>query len=68
MNKPEQFIGWHKSSFSGNGTGCVEVGHTSDKSRVGVRDTTRRWAGHISTSSAEWGRFIADVKVGKYDL
>lgn len=47
----EQFIGWHKATASGNGSGCVEVGYTPDGTRVGVRDTTRREAGHLAVTS-----------------
>ena len=68
MNKHEEFIGWHKSTASGNGSGCVEVGYLPDRSRVGIRDTTRRWAGHIATSQAEFAKFLAMAKAGELDL
>jgi len=53
---------WRKSSFSGNGGDCVEVG---DASRVViVRDTKDRSGPVLRFSPAVWRRFADQVKTG----
>jgi hypothetical protein len=51
---------WRKSSYSGNGGNCVEVGH--DTRVVMVRDTTDRDGGTLSFTANAWRAFMANVK------
>ena len=53
---------WRKSSYSGNGGNCVEVG---DAARVIlVRDTKDRSGPVLRFSPAVWRRFADQVKAG----
>lgn len=54
---------WHKSSYSPNGSDCVEVRESPDA--VDVRDTRHRDAGHLSFPGVEWSAFLADVRAGE---
>ncbi|MDA2807980.1 DUF397 domain-containing protein [Nocardiopsis suaedae] len=47
---------WHKSTYSGQGAGCVEV---SEGPTTLVRDTMNRSLGHLGFSASEWRAFIA---------
>ena len=51
---------WRKSSFSGNGGNCVEVG--DDTRRVLVRDTKDRTGPTLAFGPAAWRRFTDQVK------
>jgi len=52
---------WRKSSYSGNGGECVEVGHARDV--IAVRDTRQDEAGPVLRFSlAAWSRFADRVK------
>jgi hypothetical protein len=51
---------WRKSSYSGNGGNCVEVG--SDRSRVLVRDTKNRAAAILRFTPDAWKAFADQVK------
>ena len=52
---------WRKSSFSGNGGDCVEVGN--DACRVLVRDTRQDERGPVLRfTSAAWRRFARELK------
>jgi hypothetical protein len=51
---------WRKSSYSGNGGNCVEVG--GDRSRVLVRDTKNRAAVILRFSPDAWKVFADQVK------
>lgn len=51
---------WRKSSFSGNGNECVEVGTASDV--VGVRDTKDRSAGTLRFTPDVWRAFLSNVR------
>jgi len=51
---------WRKSSFSGNGGECVEVGQVRDA--VAVRDTKDRARAILRFSPGAWSRFAAQVK------
>lgn len=58
---------WRKAAQSqGNGGNCVQVAAAAD--RVAFRDsknTDRPW---LTISSSEWSSFLANVKVGCFDL
>ena len=57
---------WRKSSFSGNGGDCVEVGQLHDGVIV-VRDTKdRNRAAHRYTPGA-WRMFVAGIRSGELD-
>jgi hypothetical protein len=51
---------WRKSSFSGNGGECVEVGHVHDA--IAVRDTNDRAGAMLRFSPAAWRMFADHVK------
>lgn len=48
---------WHKSSYSGTQTECVEVARIPDS--VGVRDTKHRDAGALSLPDVVWQSFLS---------
>ncbi|GLZ35960.1 DUF397 domain-containing protein [Lentzea sp. NBRC 105346] len=48
---------WRKSSYSGNGMNCVEVGHG-----VGIRDSKAVAAGHLPVNAPAWSSFLTAVK------
>lgn len=53
--------GWRKSSHSSQETNCVEIGGLPGGGAA-VRDTKNRAVGHLSTTSAQWSRFLRSVK------
>jgi len=48
--------GWHKSSYSGSQTECVEVARAPQV--VGVRDTKHQEAGALALSAVAWRAFL----------
>lgn len=51
---------WHKSSYSANGSNCVEV-----RERTGgadLRDTQNRERGHLTFAADEWTAFLRHVR------
>ncbi|GHH50652.1 DUF397 domain-containing protein [Lentzea cavernae] len=50
---------WRKSSYSPNGTDCVEIGRG-----VGVRDS-KAPASRIALGTAAWSAFLAATKADK---
>ncbi|SDK44352.1 protein of unknown function [Actinopolyspora mzabensis] len=56
---------WHKSSYSGNQTNCVEVGRLTHG--AAVRDTKNRTAGHLTTTQAQWTAFITALKTNRFE-
>jgi hypothetical protein len=61
------FMGWHKSTKSGNQANCVEVGQTPDGRLVGVRDTKDEAQTTLVFARANWAGFIQDIKDGRFD-
>jgi Domain of unknown function (DUF397) len=59
---------WVKSSFSGNGGNCVEVGQAAGNPVVGIRDTKRREAGHLAVTREAFGALLAAARSGALDL
>jgi hypothetical protein len=53
---------WRKSSCSGNGGNCVEVGR--DTRRVLIRDSQNHAGPVLRFSPAAWRRFADQVKTG----
>ena len=51
---------WRKSSYSGNGGNCVEVGEA--RRGVLVRDTQARQGPTLAFSPAAWRKFAEQVK------
>ncbi|WP_086667388.1 DUF397 domain-containing protein [Lentzea kentuckyensis] len=43
---------WRKSSYSGTGDNCVEIGHS-----VGIRDSKKPTT-HLPVSAAAWSAFL----------
>ncbi len=65
----EKFAAWRKSSYSGDGNSCVEVGVTWGSSRaaaapvIGVRDTKRNGRGPVLAFSASaWQEFLGRIR------
>lgn len=50
---------WRKSSYSPNGTDCVEVGHG-----VGVRDSKAPVI-HLAIGTSAWSAFLTAAKADK---
>lgn len=53
-------MSWRKSTYSGNGEACVELGNVPGA--VLVRDTTDRGGALLSVSGAAWTAFLATVR------
>ena len=54
-------IGWRKSSYSGNGVNCVELG--SMPGAILVRDTKDSGNGPVlRVAPGDWKRFTASIK------
>ena len=58
---------WRKSSYSGNGGNCVEVG-SNLPDIIAVRDTKDREGPKLVVSSPAWAEFVEAVKLGELDL
>jgi len=50
---------WRKSSYSGNGGQCVEVGQAG--SAVAVRDTQDRDGETLAFTASAWSTFLGSV-------
>lgn len=50
---------WHKSSYSANGSQCVEV--REHLAGADVRDTQNRELGHLEFVTAEWTALVRSV-------
>jgi hypothetical protein len=53
---------WRKSSYSGNGGECVEVGTPADHHSVAVRDTRDRPGPVLRFESDAWRQFVSEIK------
>jgi len=53
-------LNWRKSTYSGNGEACVELG--SMPGEVLVRDTTNRGGAVLRISGATWTAFLATLR------
>ena len=65
----EKFAAWRKSSHSGDGNSCVEVGVAQPGSRagaapvVGVRDTKRNGRGPVlEFTTGSWQEFLSRIR------
>lgn len=52
---------WHKSTYSSAVGECVEVAALPN-GRVGVRDSKRPEAGHLTVTPAHWTAFLGGVR------
>jgi hypothetical protein len=50
---------WRKSTYSPNGTDCVEIGHG-----IGIRDS-KAPAAHLAIGTSAWSAFLAATKADK---
>ncbi|MFD6098305.1 DUF397 domain-containing protein [Nocardiopsis flavescens] len=50
---------WHKSSYSPNGSNCVEA--REHASGADVRDTQNRELGHLGFSGGEWAALLGTL-------
>jgi hypothetical protein len=57
---------WRKSSYSGNGGNCVEVG-TGLRGRIAVRDSKDREGPKLVVSGNAWSEFTEAIKRGEFD-
>ena len=60
-------IRWRKSSFSGNGGDCVEVGQAAGGGIL-VRDTKDPGGPVHRYTQSEWAAFLSGVRNGEFDL
>jgi hypothetical protein len=58
---------WRKSSYSGNGGNCIEVG-VGLPGKVAVRDSKDRQGPKLAVSSDAWSEFIEGIKHGELGL
>ncbi|RKS05547.1 uncharacterized protein DUF397 [Nocardiopsis sp. Huas11] len=50
---------WHKSSYSPNGSNCVEV---AEGVTTAVRDTQNRELGQLDFASGEWAALVGSLR------
>jgi hypothetical protein len=58
---------WRKSSYSGNGGNCVEVG-VGLPGKVAVRDSKDHEGPKLAVSDQAWSEFIEGIKCGELGL
>ena len=64
----DMFAGWRKSSYSGDGNSCIELGTARPQSghvspAIGVRDSKRHGRGPVLQFSANaWREFLSQIK------
>jgi uncharacterized protein DUF397 len=56
---------WRKSSYSGGGNACVEIGVAPGA--VGVRDTKDRSCGTLAVTPERFADFLTAIKAGELD-
>ncbi|WP_129843140.1 DUF397 domain-containing protein [Streptomyces sp. RFCAC02] len=54
---------WHTSTYSNNGSGCIERGRLGG-GRQGVRDTKDRARGVLTFEAPAWASFVAAAQRG----
>ncbi|MBL1076551.1 DUF397 domain-containing protein [Nocardia sp. 2] len=59
---------WFKSSKSPSQDACVEIAWLSCAGHVGVRDSKDHSGAALVFGAAEWGRFSAALRSGRFDL
>ena len=57
---------WRKSTYSANGSTCVEVARNLP-GLVAVRDSKDRGGPVLAFAAAEWDAFTAGVRGGEFD-
>ncbi|MGH3257062.1 MAG: DUF397 domain-containing protein [Streptosporangiaceae bacterium] len=67
----DRFSGWRKSSYSGDGNSCVELGSArpggshSSRAAIGVRDSQANDCSPVLEFSASaWQEFLNRLKLG----
>ncbi|WP_190821882.1 DUF397 domain-containing protein [Saccharopolyspora pogona] len=58
-------VSWRKSSYSGGGNACVEIGVAP--AVVGVRDTKDRSYGTLAVTPERFADFLTAIKAGKLE-
>ncbi|MFV2196188.1 DUF397 domain-containing protein [Nocardiopsis sp. LOL_012] len=53
---------WHKSSYSGAESDCVEV---AEGAVTGIRDTQNRTHGHLDVPAREWTALLTSVRTSR---
>jgi Domain of unknown function (DUF397) len=58
---------WRMSSYSANGSSCVEVAGNLPGA-VAVRDSKNRAGAMLAVSGQTWTEFVHGIKDGEFDL
>ena len=58
---------WRTSSYSANGSTCVEVAGNL-RGAVAVRDSNNRAGAMLAVSDLTWAEFVQGIKDGTFDL
>jgi hypothetical protein len=58
---------WRTSSYSANGSSCVEIAGNLPGA-VAVRDSTNRDGATLAVSDRTWTQFVQGIKNGAFDL
>jgi hypothetical protein len=58
---------WHISTYSANGSTCVEVA-TNLADAVAIRDSKNRQGPVLVVATDEWAKFCTGVKQGEFGL
>jgi len=62
MTDAHEALAWRKSSFSGSGNNCVEVGF--GRAFVAMRDSKKPDAAGLRFRATEWSAFVSGIRAG----
>lgn len=66
MTAEESGVVWRKSSFSSNGSDCVEIAVIGGN--IAVRDSKRRSGPVLVFWRSEWEAFVNGARKGEFDV
>ncbi|MGW2028901.1 DUF397 domain-containing protein [Streptomyces sp. NPDC001811] len=58
-----QTLHWHKSTYSGDSSNCVEIATTP--TTVHIRDSKTPTARHLTLASSTWADFLPHLRAGQ---